>query len=237
VELPASFQERHPFDIGVADIRDECLADAPRDPDEIRRHIADYYASVTHLDHHLGRVLETLRETGQRENTIVAVTADHGLAVGRHGLMGKQNLYDHSVRVPLLLSGPGIPENARADTLCYQCDVNPTLREECGLPVPDDMDARSLTPAIADPGTVVREGVIGGYTDTQRMLREDQYKLIEYAVDGERYTQCFDLAADPMETENLAGTAAAQDHVSRLRERLREECRRLGDGEASFVTG
>jgi arylsulfatase A-like enzyme len=235
IELPESFRESHPFDIGIHDIRDECLAEQPRNPDEIRRHIADYYASITHLDHHVGRLLDALRETDQHSNTIVVLTADHGLAVGRHGLMGKQNLYDHSVRVPLLLSGPGLPEDVRSNTLCYQCDVNPTLRELVGLPIPEDMDAKSLMPAIKDPSVTVRDRIIGAYKETQRMVQEDGDKLIEYQVNGERHTQLFDLATDPKELHDLSDESNT-DRVASLRDTLLEECRRLGDTDAEFVS-
>jgi arylsulfatase A-like enzyme len=91
-------------------IRDEKLAPWPRTPKEIRRHIADYYAIITHMDAQMGRVLSALKETGQAKNTIIVFAGDNGLAVGRHGLMGKQNLYEHSVHVPLIMSGPGIPK-------------------------------------------------------------------------------------------------------------------------------
>lgn len=235
IDLANNFAERHPFDNGELDIRDERLADLPRDPDEVRRHVADYYASVSHLDHHLGRVLDVLEAAGEREDTIVAATADHGLAVGRHGLMGKQNLYEHSVRVPLILAGPGVPAGERREALCYQCDLNPTLRDLCDFPTPQDMDAESLVPTIEDPNVVSREAVVGAYKRHQRMRREDRYKLIEYAVDGERTTQLFDLERDPAETENLATDPTHADRVEAIRKRLIEQCERLGDTDARVV--
>lgn len=228
IELPENFTERHPFDNGELDGRDECLADHPRDPDEIRRHIADYYASITHLDHHVGRVINTLEAAGERENTVVAFTADHGLAVGQHGLMGKQNLYDHSVRVPLVLTGPGIPEDKRCDSLCYQSDLNPTLRDLANLPEPEDIDSKSLTPVFAARDADHRDAIIGAYKSIQRMIREDGYKLIEYAVDGNRTTQLFNIEADPSESKNLADDPEYTDRRDHLRERLISEVDALG---------
>ncbi|MGH9661029.1 MAG: sulfatase-like hydrolase/transferase, partial [Bryobacteraceae bacterium] len=107
VELPRNFLPRHPFDNGEMEIRDEKLAPWPRTPEVIRRHIADYYAMVSEVDSQIGRVLEALDQTGRASNTIVVFAGDNGLAVGQHGLMGKQNLYEHSVRVPLVIRGPG----------------------------------------------------------------------------------------------------------------------------------
>ena len=105
IELPPNFIGGHPFDTGALRIRDENLAEFPRAPEEVRQHIAEYYAMITHLDYQLGRVLDTLEVKGLRENTIIVFAADNGLAVGQHGLMGKQNCYEHSVRVPLIFSG------------------------------------------------------------------------------------------------------------------------------------
>jgi arylsulfatase A-like enzyme len=235
IDLPENFATAHPFDNGELDVRDEKLARRPRDPEEIRRHIADYYASITHLDHHIGRVLDALEATGQREDTVVAFTADHGLAVGRHGLMGKQNLYDHSVRVPLLISGPAIPEDERRDALRYQYELYPTLHEVAGLPVPDDVDARSLLATIRQ-GAAPYEGLCCAYKSVQRMARDDRYKLIEYGAKADRRTQLFDLHEDPHETENLADADAYAEVRDRLRERLLNWCETQGD-EVGWLAG
>ena len=149
--------------------------------------------------------------------------------------MGKQNLYEHSVRVPLILAGPGVPAGERREALCYQCDLNPTLRDLCDFPTPQDMDAESLVPTIEDPDVASREAVVGAYKRHQRMRREDRYKLIEYAVDGERTTQLFDLERDPAETENLATDPTHADRVEAIRKRLIEQCERLGDTDARVI--
>ncbi|MFB6173019.1 MAG: sulfatase-like hydrolase/transferase [Halobacteriales archaeon] len=226
--LPESFRPEHPFDNGHLDLRDEGLATHPRDPEEIRRHIADYYAMITHLDAQVGRVLDALEATGERGDTLVAFTADHGLAVGRHGLMGKQNLYDHSLRVPLLLSGPGVPAGERRDVLSVHYDLYPTLCELAGLAAPVDLDGESLVPAIED-GTAPREALLCAYEDEMRAVREGDLKLIEYAVAGRRHTQLFDLAADPAETVDRSEDPASADDLARLRDRLGTLRREHGD--------
>jgi len=103
IELPPNFLPQHPFDNGELTIRDEALAPWPRTPEVIREHLAAYYAMITEVDEQLGRVLDTLDARGLAAQTYVIFAGDNGLAVGQHGLMGKQNLYDHSVRVPLSL--------------------------------------------------------------------------------------------------------------------------------------
>jgi len=136
LSLSESVAPEHPFDNGHLRGRDEDLEDHPRDPERVRRHLAEYYAIITHLDAQLGRVLDTLEATGQRENTVVAFTADHGLAVGRHGLMGKQNVHAHSVRVPLVVAGPGVPGGERRDALTVHYDLYPTLADLAGVDAP-----------------------------------------------------------------------------------------------------
>jgi arylsulfatase A-like enzyme len=231
LSLPESFLPEHPFDNGSLGVRDERLAALPRDSEEVRRHIADYYAMISHLDAQVGRVLDALEERGERENTLVVFTADHGLAVGRHGLMGKQNLYDHSVRVPLLFSGPGVPAGERRDALSCHFDLYPTLCDLADLDaeVPETVDGESLAPVVTEGTAPPRERVLCAYENTQRALRGDRYKLVEYLVDGERHTQLFDLEADPAETENLAGEPARADDRSRLRRAMRERQTAMGD--------
>ena len=220
IELPESFVEEHPFDNGKLHGRDESLASHPRDPDEVRRHIADYYAMITHLDAQVGRVLDTLERTGERENTLVVFTADHGLAVGRHGLLGKQNVYDHSVRVPLLVSGPGVPSNEQREAFSYHHDLYPTLADLAGLETPETVDGESLVPTLTEGADGPRESVFSAFSDTQRAVRTHQHKLIEYFVDGDRQTQLFDVETDPAETENLAEDSEHADTLAELREEL-----------------
>ncbi|WP_049903340.1 sulfatase-like hydrolase/transferase [Halococcus agarilyticus] len=231
IPLPENFAPEHPFDIGWRG-RDERLEDHPREPEKIRRHIADYYAMITHLDAQLGRVFDTLERIGEREHTIVVFTADHGLAVGQHGLMGKQNLYDHSVRVPLVLAGPGVPGAERRETLSCHYDLFPTLCDLAGVDVPDEVEGGSLVPTFDSPDTTLREHVFLAYEDVQRAIRGERYKLIEYRT-GEGRTQLFDLESDPAETTNLA---ERDDHAA-VRERLRERLRREQAAKSDPLSG
>jgi arylsulfatase A-like enzyme len=130
----------HPFDNGEMQVRDELLAAYPRDPHEVRRHLAAYYGMITHLDAQIGRVLAALRETGQLDDTIIVLAGDNGLALGRHGLMGKQSLYEHSIHVPLVICGPGIAAGQRSEALVYLLDIFPTLCDLLGLAAPGSVE-------------------------------------------------------------------------------------------------
>ncbi len=220
IPLPPNFMPEHPFDNGDLRGRDESLAAFPRDPDEVRRHIAEYYAMISHADAQIGRVLATLEATGRMDNTIIVLAGDNGLALGRHGLMGKQNLYDHSVRVPLVFSGPGVPTGRTSAAHTYLIDIFPTLCDLLGIPVPTTVEGRSLTPAFASPETRIRDTLFCAYRGFQRSVRDSRHKLIEYVVDGCRTTQLFDLVEDPWELENLAAGPGHAADVERLRAEL-----------------
>ncbi len=221
IPLPENYMPGHPFNNGELKIRDEQLEDWPRTETAVRRHLREYYAMISHVDAAIGRVLDTLRESGDYENTIIVFAGDNGLAVGSHGLMGKQNLYEHSVRVPLMMAGPGIPRNERRDTLCYLIDLFPTLCGLCGLETPDSVEGKDLRPALNDPDVVARDCVHTAYINKQRAVRDQRYKLIEYVVEGMRTTQLFDLQTDPHELCNLADAPEQQERVEQLRGKLR----------------
>ena len=219
IALPDNFVPEHPFDNGALRGRDEVLAPHPRDPDEIKRHIAEYYAMISHLDDAFGRLVTALEEKGELENTIVLFAGDNGLALGQHGLMGKQSSYDHSVRVPLVLAGPGIPEDGQTDALVYLLDIFPTLCDLTGVDTPSSVEGASMTGCIEDPSAAHRPDLFLAYEKNIRGVTDGHHKLLEYAR-GE--TQLFDLVDDPLEMHDLADEPGSQDMVAGLRERLGE---------------
>lgn len=220
IPLPENFMGGHPFDNGDLKVRDEVLEAFPRDPHAVRRHIAEYYAMITHLDAQMGRVLDALTACGKADNTIVVFAGDNGLAVGQHGLLGKQNMYEHSVRVPLIFAGPGVPAGERRSAYVYLLDIFPTLCALIGVDTPDSVEGTSLVPALNDGAERVRETLFSAYRGYQRMVKDERFKLIEYAVNGRRTTQLFDLENDPLELHNLADDEAHAGVVSALRETL-----------------
>ena len=238
IELPPNFARKHPFDNGHLHGRDESLAEHPRDPGEVRQHIADYYGMISHLDAQIGRLLDALAASGHAEDTIVVYAADHGLAVGQHGLLGKQNVYDHSLRVPLIFRGPGIPAGQRREGLCYLHDVFPTILDLAGLETPSGCEGASLVPALTGRDAEMRDCVFGAFQrsqsvgsddSTQRMVRRGSLKLIETRLAGRTRRQLFDLADDPWETRNLAGDVAHAADLADMRRVLHRE--RMGAGD------
>ncbi len=216
--LPPNFMPEHPFDNGDMLIRDELLASFPRKHDEIRRHRADYYAMISHHDFYTGRILDALKRTGQEENTIIVFVSDQGLAVGSHGLMGKESLYEHSVRAPLIFAGPGIPRSKRfdEDVLCGHYDVMPTLLELSGIEAPATSQGLSFAPVLRgengpSSGSAGEDGdrlllgprrtIAAAYRDCMRMARDERFKLIYYPIIDR--CQLFDLRTDPDETNDL----------------------------------
>lgn len=200
--LPPNFLPEHPFNNGELKIRDEMLAPFPRTEKEVRRHLAEYYACITHLDSQIGRILEALDATGQLDRTLIVFSSDHGLAIGSHGLLGKQNLYDHSMHAPLIFSGPGISKGQKTSALCYLLDIYPTLGELAKVTGPSASEGRSLIPALKDPSVSGRDGLLTAYRNVQRAYRDDRWKVIRYPQIGR--TQFFDLETDPAEQHDLA---------------------------------
>jgi arylsulfatase A-like enzyme len=183
---------------------------------------------ITHLDAQIGRVLEALTESGHAENTIILLAGDNGLAIGRHGLMGKQNMYDHSLHVPLIMSGPAVPENQRSDALCYLLDIYPTLCDLIGMPIPESVEGKSLVPAM-QKGAGARDTLFFAYRGVQRAVQDGRFKLIEYVVEGQRHTQLYDLQADPYEVNDLSKEAEYTSHLESLRSALRRWRKELDD--------
>jgi len=218
VSLPQDYMPLHPFHNGWMTGRDEQLAPWPRPPAVIRSQIAEYYGLISHLDHEIGRIIRCLEEVGLRERTIIVFASDNGLSLGSHGLLGKQNLYEHSTRVPLILAGPGIPAGQTSDALVYLYDVAPSLLEMVQLGVPAGTDGRSLVGVLRGEGAPVRSSLFTSYEVYQRAVRDDRWKLIRYP--RLHYTQLFDLENDPWELNNLADSAAHRETVARMMDLL-----------------
>lgn len=223
--LPENFMERHPFEVGVEDIRDEILLPTPRTEEAVRRELADYCAMISHLDYEIGRLLQSLREKNLLEDTVLVFTGDNGLAVGCHGMLGKQNLYDHSVRVPLVFAGAGIPKNKKVENYVYLMDIYPTLCELTGHEVPDTVEGKSFAAMFGDGSVKTRETLYLAYRDLMRGVKDSRYKLIEYRGPVRR-TQLFDLKEDPAELRDLSACPEQQENLARLRallERYRDQ--------------
>jgi arylsulfatase A-like enzyme len=226
IPLPANYKPLHPTDNDELLVRDERLAPWPRTEEEVRRHLHDYYACISSIDHQIGRILQTLRELKEFENTIIIFSSDHGLAIGSHGLFGKQNLYEHSMRSPLIFTGPGIP-HGRSEALAYLFDIFPTACELAGVAAPDGLDGKSLAPVIRGEQAAVRETVMLAYMKGQRAVRRGEWKLIRYPQVN--YTQLFNLRDDPHELKNLADDPTHAEKLAAMLDLLAREQKRYGD--------
>ncbi len=227
IPLPAAFLPRHPFDNGELLVRDEKLAPWPRTPADTRRQLADYYACITGLDHHVGRILAALEASGELHRTIVIFSGDNGLSMGDHGLFGKQNLYEFGgMHVPLVVAGPGIPAG-RSEALVYLMDLFPTLVDYAGAKSPAGVEGRSLRPVVEGRAAGVRDVLVTAYRDCMRAIRDDRWKLIRHPLVDR--TQLFDLAADPHELVDLAALPEHAATVARLMGRLEAEMKGLAD--------
>ena len=218
--LPPNFAPQHPFDNGELKVRDELLAPFPRTVEDTKKQLKEYYATVSHLDEQIGRIFKAVKDNGLEENTIIVVAADNGLAVGQHGLFGKQNLYEHSSRVPLIFVGAGIPKNQKVAGLCYLADIFATITEKLEVPKPASVQSVSLNSAIQNPKIPIRPSLYLAYKHYQRGVKKDGFKLIEYHVNSIRHTQLFDLAKDPWEINNLAEKTTYKAKLEELKREL-----------------
>jgi len=212
--LPGDFMPLHPFAFDNLTVRDENLSPWPRTPEIVRAALADYYGLITHMDDKIGEIVDVLKKKGLFENTIIVFAADNGLAIGSHGLLGKQNLYEHSTKVPVIISGPGIPQDKAADALVYLFDLYPTLADLCNLPSPEGINGETLAPVISGEAPDIRTSLFTAYRHTVRGVRTKEWKLIRYPE--RNYTQLFNLEADPLELNNLASQPAYQARMDEM---------------------
>ncbi len=227
IPLPTNYLPQHPFFDGWMTGRDEQLASWPRPSKVIRSQLAEYYGLITHMDFEIGRLLEALEKTGEADNTTIVFAADHGLALGSHGLLGKQNLYEHSTRAPLLFVGTDIPKNTSSDALVYLLDIFPTLAELAGVHTPEPVEGRSLVSIMRGREEEVRDSAYTAFGDVMRAVRDRRWKLIRYPHINR--TQLFDLENDPQEMNDLSADATQGGRIESLMELLSQWQQELDD--------
>lgn len=248
-ELPPNYLEAHPFHHGHPNLRDEVAVSGVwerRDERTIRNELGREFACSENIDIQLDRVLKRLEEMGELDNTYIFYTSDHGMAIGRHGLQGKQNLYEHTWRVPFIVKGPGIEAGSRVQGNIYLLDVLPTLCDLAGIDAPHTAEGISFAPILKGKKQTSRDvlyGVYcGGTKPGMRSVKRGDWKLIKYDVlDGEvRETQLFNIAENPHEylpehnrknplETNLADNPKFAKQRKELEALLLSEMRRLDD--------
>lgn len=229
LNLPANYLPEHPFDNGAIDIRDEKLGPMPRNKEAVKVHRSEYYGIITHMDREIGRVLDALEASGKAQNTYVIFTSDHGLAVGSHGLLGKQNPYDHSIKMPFIICGPDIPADRKVEDMIYMQSVYATTCELAGIAVPESVEFQSIRSlAVGERGAVGESVIFGTYQEAQRLVRTHSHKLIYYPH-LDRY-QLFDLEKDPDEITDVIESSDYVEVRQTLINTLKERRIALGDG-------
>ena len=226
IELPENYMPMHPFDFGVSTIRDEVLAPYPREKNEIKRHLSEYYAMVSHLDACIGKILDSVNENGLTDDTIIIFAADNGLAVGSHGLMGKQNLYEHSIRVPLIINGPDIPKDAVSDSPVFIADLFPTILDMLDIAQPETCTAESFTGIITGE-SAPRKDMHLRYKNSIAGIKKDGFKLIKYMKPTSEIFSLYNYNEDPMEMNDLAEKAEYRDILNSLRTQLEDNWEEL----------
>jgi arylsulfatase A-like enzyme len=193
----------------------------------VRSELAAYYAVISDMDAQIGRILAALQATGQADNTVILFSSDQGLAIGSHGLRGKQNMYEHTLGVPLILAGPGVPKGRRLDAQCYLRDLFPTTCEMAGVAIPPTVQGKSLVPVLNRKAKDIYPFVVAYFTDTQRMIREGSWKLIFYPKFARH--QLFDLADDPYEIKDLSSDVRHTARLADLKRKLETWLKENGD--------
>ena len=202
---------------------------------EQRREIIQaYYASVSFMDAQVGRLLDALDRLELADETIIVFVSDHGYHLGQHGLWQKGDLFEGSVRVPLIVARPERHyAGAATEALVELVDLYPTLVELCGLPQPAHLAGRSMRPILEDPAhpgksaelTVAWSGArwmhpelpnraILGHT-----IRTPRFRYTQWA-EGEAGTELYDYETDPRECTNLAGRPEHAETIARLKHLL-----------------
>ena len=238
IKLPSNYSPQHPYwkEIGnEPGVRDEALAPYPRSEFAVKKHIQEYYAVISHLDEQVGKIVSHLESQKMLDNTYIIFTSDHGLAVGQHGLIGKQSLYDHSIRVPMIINGPNIKKGSVYNQDIYLQDIVPTTLDLANISIPNYVDFKSFYNLILNKDSNKTHDAIygtygccpGNYFDFQRMIRKDNFKLMLFPKN--KRIELYDLNQDPYEINNLAENSKYKPKVKDLYKELTILQKEMGD--------
>lgn len=210
IDLPVAYsQDERPRHPGLEDYRQFFGVRDEFDEETLRRVIASYYGMISYLDDNLGKLLGVLDDVGLTSDTRVIYTSDHGESMGQKGMFSKCNMFEESVGIPMIMSGPGVPAGKRVATPTQLLDMFPTILQGTGVQPTDEdtgLPGTSLL-QIADgdvPDRVIfAEQHSAGAKSAVFMLRDNQHKFVRYMEEG--YSpQLYDLNADPLELNDLA---------------------------------
>ena len=231
IKLPKNFLPMYPFKDKIGcqhGLRDEKLGPMPRTEHSVKVHRQEYYAIITHMDVQIGRILDGLEKSGMADDTYVFYSADHGLGVGHHGLFGKQNLYEHSTKVPFIVTGPSIPKGKKVDAPVYLQDIMASSLEIADVKKPEHVQFNSVLPlARGETKKSSYDAIYGGYLAVQRSVTVDDKKLLLYP--NVPVARLYDIDADPMEMKDLAKDKSSKHLMQKLFARLLKLQKETGD--------
>lgn len=196
----------------------------------------DYYRTLAAVDDSVGKVLDTLRETGRLDNTVVVFAGDNGFFQGEHNGLGDKRLaYEESMRIPMLATGPGVPKGKRIEEMVLNIDLAPTFFDYAGVASPATVQGVSLRPLLAGKAARWRESFLYEYFREDWLpgmpdmlgVRTREMKYITYP--GIRdIDELYDLRNDPLELKNLASDPGAAAELARMRAELEKICTQTG---------
>ncbi|WDE99380.1 sulfatase-like hydrolase/transferase [Lentisphaera profundi] len=229
VPLPKNFKAEHPFENAPMSNqgRDEGLAPWPRTKAMISDQLCEYYGLITHLDEQVGRIVKAVKESVHADNTIIIYTADHGLAMGSHGLLGKQNIYEQSMSSPMIISGKGIPQGEANFSYTYIHDLYATICAFAGIELPQGVTSQSLVPLINGDKPQIRDSIFLPFQDNQRAVSDGKWKLHIYPKIN--HTFLFDIENDPDEMRDLS--QSNPEKVEQLRKLMETWRTEVGDSD------
>ena len=231
IKIPPSFLSEYPYKNEIKcphNLRDERLAPMPRTRHSIKVNRQEYYAIITHMDEQIGKILDELENSGMGKNTYIFFSADHGLGVGHHGLLGKQNLYEHSTRVPFIVKGPGIPKKKRITAPIYLQDIMPSTLAIAGVEKPNHVQFHNILPLAKgqDEKSPYKE-IYGAYLDAQRSITVGNTKILVYP--NVPIIRVYDIFRDPFELKDIAKTKKGKSIIAQLFPRLIRLQNQMGD--------
>ena len=186
-----------------------------------KKAVAAYYASVAYMDVQVGKVLNTLKEEGLDDNTIVVFTSDHGFHLGEHNFWMKVSLHEESVRVPMIIKVPGKKPNV-CHSFTELLDLYPTIAELAGLPVSEHIQGKSLVKTLDNAKHEVRDMAFSVTHGGQSfLLRTNKWAYIQYDEDAGAGIELFDMENDPKQFTNLADNSDYAQIVASFKEKLK----------------
>lgn len=187
----------------------------------------DYYHTLMAVDEGIGRVLKTLEDQGLLDNTVVVLAGDNGFLLGEHGQMDKRSIYEESIRIPLLMRYPKlVRQNTLIDQMVLNIDICPTFLDLAGVPIPEDVQGKSIRPLLKRHTTDWREDWLYEYwyekpfiPPTMRGVRTERYSYVEYPETNDK-PELFDMVKDPGQIHNLVEDPAYTRILLQMKARL-----------------